>query len=103
MLFYDRSCNYASGTYRKSRVERLSTDEAQLSTTNSDGMWSMHRRPRADTAFVAGSSGFHSGFSLLTRARVEAPLGHALGARGVERAKRWVEGPVNGPLGLVRT
>src|SRR5882724_6626880 len=38
MLFYDRSCNYASGTYRKSRVERLSTDEAQLSTTKSDGM-----------------------------------------------------------------
>jgi hypothetical protein len=39
MLFYDRSCNYASGTYRKSRVERFSTDEAQLSTTKSDGMW----------------------------------------------------------------
>jgi hypothetical protein len=38
MLFYDRSCNYASGTYRKSRVERLSTDEAQLCTTKSDGM-----------------------------------------------------------------
>jgi hypothetical protein len=38
MLFYDRSCNYALGTYRKSRVERLSTDEAQLSTTKSDGM-----------------------------------------------------------------
>src|SRR5262245_55317690 len=39
MLFYDRSCNYASGTYRKSRVKRLSTDEAQLSTTKCDGMW----------------------------------------------------------------
>jgi hypothetical protein len=38
MLFYDRSCNYASSTYRKSRVEQLSTDEAQLSTTKSDGM-----------------------------------------------------------------
>jgi hypothetical protein len=38
MLFYDRSCNYSSGTYRKSRVERLSTDEAQLSTTKSGGM-----------------------------------------------------------------
>ena len=35
MLFYDRSCNYASGTYRKSKVEWLSTDEAQLSTTKS--------------------------------------------------------------------
>src|SRR5882724_858371 len=35
MLFYDGSCNYTSGTYRKSRVERLSTDEAQLSTTKS--------------------------------------------------------------------
>jgi hypothetical protein len=41
MLFYDRSCNYASSTYRKSRVERLSTDEAQLSTTKSDGMWDL--------------------------------------------------------------
>jgi hypothetical protein len=41
MLFYDRSCNYASGTYRKSRVKRLSTDEAQLSTTKSDGMWNL--------------------------------------------------------------
>ena len=39
MLFYGRSCNYSSGTYRKSRVERLSTDEAQLPTTKSDGMW----------------------------------------------------------------
>jgi hypothetical protein len=39
MLFYDRSCNYASGTYRKSRVEWLSTDEAQLSTTKSGGIW----------------------------------------------------------------
>jgi hypothetical protein len=39
MLCYDSSCNYASGTYRKSRVTRLSTDEAQLSTTKSDGMW----------------------------------------------------------------
>jgi hypothetical protein len=39
MLFYDRSCNYASGTYRRSRVDRLSTDEAKLSTTKSDGMW----------------------------------------------------------------
>ena len=25
--------------YRKSKVERLSTDEARLSTTKSDGMW----------------------------------------------------------------
>jgi hypothetical protein len=39
LLFYDRSCNYALGTYRKSRVERLSTDEAQLSTTKSGGIW----------------------------------------------------------------
>jgi hypothetical protein len=48
MLFYDRSCNYVSGTYRKSRVDRLSTDEAQLSTTKSDGMWPIRgegRRP----------------------------------------------------------
>jgi insertion element IS1 protein InsB len=44
MLFYDRSCNYASGTYRKSRVEWLSTDEAQLSTTKSDGMWKIKRK-----------------------------------------------------------
>jgi hypothetical protein len=39
MLFYDRSCNYASGTYRKSRVEWFSTDEAQLSITISGGIW----------------------------------------------------------------
>jgi hypothetical protein len=44
MLFYGRSCNYAPGTYRKSRVERLSTDEAQLPTTKSDGMWFFQQR-----------------------------------------------------------
>src|SRR5688572_17235269 len=50
MLFYDRSCNYASGTYSKSRVERLSTDEAQLSTTKSDGMWGQLLPPRGESS-----------------------------------------------------
>ena len=42
MLFYNRSYNYASGTYRKSRVEQLFTEEAQLSTTKSGGMCTFH-------------------------------------------------------------
>src|ERR1700752_2019683 len=39
MLFCGKPCDSASCLHRKSRIERLSTDEVQLFTTKSDGMW----------------------------------------------------------------